>query len=142
MDFIRTDYDNMSGNQLKKLADYWLRRYLISKAEKNIKGEIFCPLKKKYYPASKMNVSHFKDRRFLETRYEEDNCHLISEKSNMWDSKIPKENYKSLHHYEYEIWLRKKIGDKKVEKLLDTSENYTIFAIHKYIEYIKKFKDV
>lgn len=139
-DFETEDYDNLSTSQLKRMADYWQRKYLLKNAERNGVRQIYCPLKKKYFNEDKMNVSHFIDRRHLETRYEDNNCHLISEKSNVWDSKIPKEGYKSLHHYEYEMWLREKIGDKKVEKLLDIKENFSIFARSKYIEYIKKFR--
>lgn len=132
--------EKLSGNELKKLADKEFRKYLLSKAERNGRGYIYCPLKKKWYPENKIQVAHFKDRHHLEERYDEDNCHLISEQSNMWDSKIPYEGYKSLHHYEYEMYLRKKIGDKKVDKLLDNTFNLSIFGKDKYISIIESLR--
>ena len=64
-----------------------------------------------------MQVSHFIDRNNIELAFDLNNTWLISEKSNVWDAKIPMEGYKSKHHYEYEMWLRKKIGNKKVNKM-------------------------
>lgn len=77
----------------------------------------------------------------MSTRYDLDNCHLISSQSNTWDAQVPKEGYKSLHHYEYEIWLRQKIGEKKFEELLCKSKKLVIFTKKDYIKVIKKFRD-
>lgn len=136
----KIDINKLSTNELKNVTDVYFRKHLLSKAIKNGKGEIWCPVKEKYYSEDKMHVAHFRDRHHIETRYNEDNCHLISEQSNLWDSKIPYENYKSLHHYEYEIYLRKKIGDKKVEDLLCKPHNLSIFAKQYYIDLINEFR--
>lgn len=140
-DFETEDYDSLKTSQLKRMADFWQRQYLLRHAKRNGYNQIYCPIKKKYYNENKMHVSHFVDRHHLEYRYEEDNCHLISENSNMWDSKEPMEGYKSKHHYDYEMWLREKIGEKKVEELLDIKNNYSIFVREKYIEHINKFRN-
>lgn len=140
LDYNTTDCKTLKISELKRMADYWFRYYLLSKVSRNGKGGIWCPIKEKHYPEDKMHVAHFRDRHHIESRYDEDNCHLISEESNLWDSKIPYGNYKSLHHYEYEVYLRKKIGHKKVEKLLHSTHNLSIFGRQYYIDVINEFR--
>lgn len=142
LDYNTENLKDLKSSELKRIADYWLRQYLLKKAKrKGLSNYIYCPLKNSWFPEHRMHVAHFRDRHHIETRYSEENCHLISEQSNLWDSKIPKEGYKSKHHYEYEIYLRTKLGDKKVEKLLDTKEDLSIFTNNFYIGYINKFKN-
>jgi|AntRauTorckE6833_2_1112554.scaffolds.fasta_scaffold30883_2 hypothetical protein len=141
-DFNTEDYKTLSKSQLKKMCDYWVRRYLLSKAKKNGRNEIKCPLKNKYYKKEKINVSHFIDRACMNTRYDLNNIFLISEDSNVWDAKIQVEGYKSLHHKEYEEWLREKLGKKEFDNLLVKSKKIRIFADQDYIELIKKFRNV
>lgn len=129
-------YEKFSISQLKKEADKLLRQYLLS--IKSVEGRVKCPIKNKWYPNNKVNVSHFIDRACMELRYDLDNCHLLSEQSNMWDSKIPKEGYKSLHHYDYEQYL----GKDKVKELIERSKKITILYRADYLNLIKKFKDV
>jgi len=136
-DFQTEDYDSLDNSQLKKLADYWMRQYLLATTE-NSGGYYLCPLKNKRYRAEEMHVSHFVDRGALATRYSLDNCHLISKQSNSYDAQIPKEGYKSLHHYEYELFL----GEKKVKELIELSKEFRIFAKEDYIEKIKFFRNV
>ena len=136
-DFETEDYDSLKPNQLKRMADYWLRKYLLKTAQRNGLNKIYCPLKKKYYEEEKMNASHFIDRACMGLRYDLNNVHLISEQSNVWDSKVPVEGYKSLHHKEYEEWL----GEKTVEILKRNSKNICIFAKEDYIQRIKTFRN-
>ena len=134
LDFNTDNLEKLSLSNLKRIADYWLRQYLLA----NHKYTYFtCPLKNKKYPLEKMQVAHFIDRNCMNTRYDLDNCHLISEQSNVWDAQIPKEGYKSLHHYDYEMWL----GEEKVKNLFEKSKIVRKFAKEDYIEIINKFKN-
>lgn len=136
-DFETEDYNSLTSSQLKKMADYWLRKYLLKIVKRNGLNKIYCPIKEKYYDEKKMNASHFIDRSCMHLRYDLNNVHLISEQSNVWDSKVPVEGYKSLHHKEYEEWL----GEKKVKILERNSKNICIFAKEDYIRIIKTFKN-
>ncbi len=140
LDYNTEDLESLSSSDLQKIADHSLRQYLLRTTENNNEN-YFCPLKKKWYSSNKMHVAHFHDRHRLNTRYSLDNCSLISEQSNMWEAQIPYENYKSKHHYEYEIWLREKIGEENFEKLLQESKKLIIFAKEDYIELINKFRN-
>lgn len=140
LDYNTEDLESSSSSDLKKIADYALRHYLLRVTE-NSNGNYWCPLKNRYYPENKIHVAHFHDRNRLNTRYSLDNCWLISEQSNMWEAQIPYEGYKSKHHYEYEIWLREKLGEKKFEELLQESKELVIFTKSDYIELINKFRN-
>ena len=96
LDLNTEDLENLSNSDLKKVADYWLRQYLLRR-EGNLKY-LHCPLKNKSYPIENMQVAHFIDRGIMNTRYDLCNCHLISKQSNEWDAQVQKEGYKSLHH--------------------------------------------
>ena len=134
LDFNTEDLYKLSTSDLKRIADYWLRQYLLSNHRHTY---YVCPLKNKSYPIEKMQVAHFIDRACMNTRYDLNNCHLISEQSNIWDAQIPKEGYKSLHHYDYEMWL----GEEKVKNLFEKSKIMRKFAKEDYIEIINKFKN-
>jgi len=138
LDYNTKDLESLSTSDLKKVCDYSLRHYLLANQESTY---YFCPLKEKNYSTDKMHVAHFYDRGIMSTRYDLNNCHLISSQSNTWDSQIPKEGYKSLHHYEYEIWLHQKLGEKKFKELLCNSKKLITFAKEDYIKLIKKFRD-
>lgn len=133
-DFNTVDYDKLSTSQLKRQADYWLRQYLLRREGNN--KYIHCPLKNKFFSIENMQVAHFIDRQCLNTRYDLTNCHLVSTKSNSWDAQVPKEGYKSLHHYDYEQYL----GEKLVSDLRERSKIIKIFYKQDYIEVINKFR--
>lgn len=141
IDFNTKDYDKLKLSQLKRIADYWQRHYLIKKATKNGLGEILCPIKDKFYPQKKVQASHFIDRSKMCTRYHEDNVWLISEISNVWDAKEQVEGYKSKHHMDFKNMLKSKIGEKRIENLFELSKEYCIFAREDYIKVIKKFRN-
>ncbi len=140
LDYNTEDLKSLSSSDLQKIADYSLRHYLL-RINARDDGMYRCPLKKQWYQPNKMHVAHFHDRHRLNTRYSLDNCFLISEQSNMWEAQEPKEGYKSKHHYEYEIWLREKLGEEKFENLLAESKKLVIFAKEDYIEIINKFRN-
>nr|DAI89478.1 MAG TPA: NinG recombination protein [Caudoviricetes sp.] len=140
LDYNTEDLESLSSSDLKKIADYSLRQYLLKHNGRD-DGMYRCPLKKQWYQKDRIHVAHFHDRNRLNTRYNLDNCHLISEQSNVWESQVPYEGYKSRHHYEYEIWLREEIGEEKFEKLLQDSKQLCIFTKSDYIELINKFRN-
>lgn len=135
LDFNTEDLEKLSLSDLKRVADYWLRQYLLKREGNH--NYLSCPLKNKSYPKEKMQVAHFIDRGVMNTRYDLCNCHLISEQSNVWDAQIPKEGYKSLHHYDYEQYL----GEQIVKDLRERSKETKIFYKEDYIEIINKFKN-
>lgn len=139
-DFNRTDYENLKVSDLKSMADYWLRQYLIKTARVNIYGQILCPVKKRYFKPEYMHASHFIDRAVMSTRYDLRNVHLVSVSSNVWDAKVKEKDYKSKHHKEYENWLKEKLGKIEFNNLLEKSKERVIFARQDYIETIEFFK--
>jgi len=135
LDFNTQDLEKLSNSELKRVADYWLRQYLLRR-EGNY-NYLHCPLKNKFYPREVMQVAHFIDRGVMSTRYDLTNCHLVSKQSNEWDAQIPKEGYKSLHHYDYEQYL----GEQIVNDLRERSKETKIFYKENYIEIINKFRN-
>jgi hypothetical protein len=135
LDYNTGDLESLSNSELKKVADYWLRQYLLRR-EGNV-NYLFCPLKNKNYPIENMQVAHYIDRGVMNTRYDLNNCHLVSRQSNEWDAQVPKEGYKSLHHYEYEQYL----GEQLVADLKERGKKIKIFYKEDYIEIINKFRN-
>lgn len=140
IDYDASVLDSFKVSELKKIADYWLRKFLL-KNSKRQNNKIFCPIKNQWFAENKIHVAHFFDRGTMCTRYDLDNCHLISEQSNMWDAQVPFVGYKSKHHFEYEVYLREKLGEERFEDLLDRSKQICILKKEDYLEIIKKFKD-
>lgn len=136
IDFNTEDLESLKHSELKRVADYWLRQYLLKKATIR-NGRIKCPLKNKWFPINKMHVCHYIDRGVMCLRYDLTNCHLISEQSNVWDSRELVEGYKSKHHKDYEIYL----GEKNIKYLLDMSKKICIFAKEDYIKKINFFRN-
>lgn len=60
LDFNTQDLEKLSNSELKRVADYWLRQYLLRR-EGNY-NYLHCPLKNKFYPREVMQVAHFIDR--------------------------------------------------------------------------------
>ena len=138
LDFNTTDLESLANSDLKKLADYWLRQFLLNSKDINPQ---YCPIKKRHYDTSKMQVAHYEDRGNLWTRYNLTNCHLLSAQSNMWDAQVMVEGYKSLHHKEYGEWLIKEYGVDVLNILRKKAENKEIFKKENYIEVINKFRN-
>lgn len=136
IDFNTEDYIALSISELKRITDYWFRQYLL-RIHSDKDGKVLCPIKKQKYTKDKINLSHYIDRNVMGLRYSIENCHLLSEQSNMWDSKIPKEGYKSKHHYDFEMYL----GEDLVNKLKEKAKEIVILNRQDYINLIKKFKD-
>lgn len=141
IDFETDDLESLKISQLKRIADYWQRQYLLKNSKRNGYGKILCPIKNTYFSEEKMQASHFIDRSKMCTRYDKNNVWLISSQSNMWDAKEKVEGYKSKHHRDFELMLIDKIGEKNFKELLDKSKNYCIFAKKDYIDIIKNFKN-
>ena len=138
LDFNTQDLENLSNSDLKKVADYELRQFLLRKAGNNY---IFCPIKKKNFPQENMHCCHYYDRGIMSLRYDLKNVHLISAVSNTFDAQVQVEGYKSKHHYEYELYLRSIYGDEVMKYLLDKSKEVVIFYKTDYIKIINKFRN-
>ena len=138
LDFNTEDLESLSNSDLKKIADYELRQFLLRKAGNNY---IFCPIKKKNFPQENMHCCHYYDRGIMSLRYDLKNVHLISAVSNTFDAQVQVEGYKSKHHYEYELYLRSIYGDEVMKYLLDKSKEVVIFYKTDYIKIINKFRN-
>ena len=138
LDFNTEDLENLSNSDLKKVADYELRQFLLRKAGNNY---IFCPIKKKNFPQENMHCCHYYDRGIMSLRYDLKNVHLISAVSNTFDAQVQVEGYKSKHHYEYELYLRSIYGDEVMKYLLDKSKEVVIFYKTDYIKIINEFRN-
>lgn len=119
-------------NVLKKEADKALRGYLLRNTPSRA-GKYYCPLKKKYYPAKKMDVAHFIDRGVYHLRWDLRNVHLISADSNRYDAQVVVEGFKSLHHKEYAEYLDE-LG--YLQPLLEEAKNRRILKRKDIIETI------
>lgn len=139
-DFETEDYSALSTSQLKRMADYWLRKYLLKLSKRNGYNQIYCPVAKEYYNESNMHVSHYIDRSNNCTRYDLDNVRLVNKFSNTWDAQEMIEGYKSKHHKEFEEVLREEIGSESFVKLLEKSKELRIFAREDIIEIITNFR--
>jgi len=140
LDYNTDDLDSLKISEIKRIAEYWFRQHILSKAERGYGNKIKCPLTGVWCKESDIQVAHFRDRNHLDTAFDLDNCNLISKNSNVWDAKVPHEGYKSLHHYQYEMWLRTFLSEEKMEKLLDTTRNFTIFAREQYKKVIDEYR--
>lgn len=138
LDFNTKDLESLSNSDLKKVADYELRQFLLRKAGNNY---IFCPIKKKNFPQENMHCCHYYDRGIMSLRYDLKNVHLISAVSNTFDAQVQVEGYKSKHHYEYELYLRSIYGDEVMKYLLDKSKEVVIFYKTDYIKIINEFRN-
>lgn len=138
LDYNEEDLESLSNSDLKKLSDYWLRNWLLSKQDSTY---YFCPLKKKSYSADNMHVAHFIDRGIINTRFCLINCHLVSAVSNTYDAQVQVEGYKSLHHRDYELYLIEEYGEETVEDLKRRGKELKMFTQKDYIEIIKKFRN-
>ena len=138
LDFNTQDLESLSNSDLKKVADYELRQFLLRKAGNNY---IFCPIKKKNFPQENMHCCHYYDRGIMSLRYDLRNVHLISAVSNTFDAQVQVEGYKSKHHYEYELYLRSIYGDEVMKYLLDKSKEVVIFYKTDYRKIINEFRN-
>ena len=137
LDYNTEDLESLSNSELKKLADYWLRQFLL---ENHPHQYYTCPLKNKKYPVELMQVAHFIDRGCMALRYSLFNCHLISKASNEYDAQVQVEGYKSKHHKEYEEWLLQEYEPAVLDFLREKSKEIKIFYKEDYIEVINKFR--
>ena len=138
LDYNTEDLESLPNSELKKIADYWLRQYLINDVNTNPQ---YCPIKKRHYNLSEMQVAHYIDRAYsMWTRYDLTNCHMISSQSNMWDAQILVDGYKSKHHKEYQEFLISEYGVDILNILRKKAENKKIFRKEDYIEVINKFR--
>ena len=140
LDYNTEDLESLSNSDLKKLGDYWLRAYLL-KSNIYYRDFYLCPLKNKSFHKDQIHVCHYEDRANLWTRFDLQNCHLISAQSNTFDAQVQVEGYKSRHHKEYSEWLIKKYGEGILEILREKAKSTETFRKENYIEVINKFRN-
>lgn len=140
LNYNTEDLESLSNSDLKKIADYELRNYLLRKSA-GFGERIWCPIKKQSYHKDQIHCCHFYDRGIMSLRYDLKNVHLISSVSNTFDAQVPKEGYKSLHHYDYEQFLIEEYGSDVLDFLREKSKEIKIFYKDNYIEVINKFRN-
>jgi hypothetical protein len=138
LDYNTEDLESLSNSDLKKIADYELRQYLL----RNHPHQYYtCPLKNKKYPVDQMHACHYIDRQCMALRYDLRNVHLISAVSNTYDAQVQVEGFKSKHHKEYEEFLVEEYGDAVLYFLREKSKEIKIFYKEDYIQIINKFRN-
>ena len=140
LDYNTEDLESLSNSDLKKVADYSLRHFLL-RTSAGFGERIWCPIKKQSFHKSDMHCCHFYDRGIMSLRFDLRNVHLISAVSNTFDAQVQIEGYKSKHHYEYELYLRSIYGDEVMKYLLDKSKEVVIFYKTDYIKIINEFRN-
>lgn len=136
LDYNTEDLESLSNSELKKVADYSLRQYLL-KDEKYL----WCPIKKRTYHKDQMHCCHFYDRGIMSLRFDLRNVHLISAISNTFDAQVKVEGFKSKHHKEYEEFLIEEYGSDVLDFLRERSKEMKIFYKEDYIKVINKFRN-
>lgn len=140
IDYNTEDLESLSNSDLKKIADYELRQYLL----RNTTGfgeRVWCPIKKQSCHKDQMHACHYIDRQCMVLRYDLKNVHLISAVSNTFDAQVQVEGYKSKHHKEYEEFLIEEYGSDVLDFLREKSKEIKIFYKDDYIEIINKFRN-
>lgn len=129
--------EGYSMSELRKVCDFWFRKYLMGVLGVKEKGSILCPLTNIKMRVEDAHVCHYIDRARMALRYSEDNCVLCSKYSNTIESRISEEGYKSLHHKKFEDFL----GAEKIEKLKTLSQQVVIYTKEDYLCMINKFRN-
>jgi hypothetical protein len=140
LDYNTEDLESLSNCNLKKIADYFLRQYLLSKEPNST--FVRCPIKNRDCILSQIHSCHFYDRSIMSLRYDLKNVHLMSTFSNTFDAQVQVEGYKSKHHKEYSEFLVNKYGEDVLNYLAEKSKELKIFKQEDYIKVIKQFRDV
>lgn len=138
LDYNTEDLESLSNSDLKKIADYSLRHFLL---ENHPHQYYTCPLKNKRYPVDQMHACHYIDRQCMALRYDLKNVHLISSVSNTFDAQVRVEGFKSKHHKEYSEYLVSRYGVDVLDFLAEKSKEIKIFYKQDYIEVINKFRN-
>ena len=133
--------EKLSLSFLKRVCDFWFRKYLLHRADRDLHGRVYCAVTEKYLPEDDTHVCHFIDRHVMSLRYSEDNCILCSSYSNSWESTLPDDTgeFKSLHHRKFAAALNKK-DKEKIKNLELVSKNTVRYTKQDYLDMIVKFR--
>lgn len=136
-----SELEKLSLSSLKRVCDFWFRKYLLYRAERDLHGRVYCAVTEKYLPEDDTHVCHFIDRHVMSLRYSEDNCILCSSYSNSWESTLPDDTgeFKSLHHRKFAAALNKK-DKEKIKNLELISKNIVRYNKSDYLQMIIKFR--
>ena len=125
--------DHYTSNQLRKIADYSMRKHLLSRWDGR------CFLTGREIGEQDVHVAHYRDRAYMPLRYSVDNLKLINRWSNTFDSRVyDKALYGPLskHHFEYRGGLINLHGLEYVEWLEGDHERI-LFTKEKLIKVIE-----
>lgn len=136
-----SELEKLSLSSLKRVCDFWFRKYLLYVAERDLQGRVYCAITEKYLAEDDVHVCHFMDRQIMSLRYNEDNCILCSAYSNSFESTVPDESkeFKSLHHRKFAAALNKK-DKEKTKKIELLSKQIVRYSKQDYLDMIVKFR--
>jgi hypothetical protein len=136
-----SELEKLSLSSLKRVCDFWFRKYLLYRAERDLSGRVYCAITERYLPEDDVHVCHYLDRQIMSLRYSEDNCILCSAFSNSFESTVPDETkeFKSLHHRKFAAALIKK-DKEKIKNLELLSEKIVRYTKDDYLRMITKFR--
>ena len=80
--------ETYKSNDLRKIADYQLRQYLLHNARRNGLGQVECFISKKFFNEGDLHVAHLIQRAKMCTRWDLKNCHLVNKWSNTFDDTV------------------------------------------------------
>lgn len=138
IDFEDNDLSGYSSNQLKKIADYTLRKHLLSKWDGR------CFISRKRLKTKNAEVAHYIPRQYIKYRYSFVNCHLTSKYSNSYENSIyNKEIYGKLskHEWEYRKRLVSVYGEEVVKEMENTCRKAVVYNKDYYKEIIQNLRD-
>ena len=133
-----------SISKLKRVADHWLRRFLISKSRTSNNGLLVCFLTGRSYDESDLHVAHLFQRGLMSVRYNEYNCNLINKWSNTFDDQIYNEELYgkgvTKQIFEYTNKFISEFGLDAYEELKDDSDDIIYRDKDDYVDLILEFR--
>lgn len=123
------------NNQLRKLADIELRRYLL----RHWDGKCF--ITRRNMHETNVHASHYIDRNVIAHRWDVTNVHLVSAHSNLFDSReYGKWGDVSKHHFEYRQRLVEVYGEEHVLHLETPKpiKMHTVTDLEEIINFLKQ----
>lgn len=142
IDYLVDDLSHLKSSRLMKIADWYLRQYLLLSSPQRGDGRIQCFIDGKYYDPEQLEVAHYIGRRDIGYRYSLVNCHLTSRKSNSFDDKVfNPELYGRLskHHFEYRERLLEEGFEDEIVAMEENSA-LRVYTKQYYLDKIDMFK--
>jgi len=119
-----------SVSKLKKELDKWFSLYIRLRHAIDCVSECYTCNKKDHY--KRMDAGHFQSRKFLATRWCEENVQVQCKRCNIFNAG---------EQYAFSKLLDLRIGDGTAEKLERLARTTVKIMRHEYIEKIEHYKD-